>query len=644
MSESKKRVADSGGSTQAKKPKFEKKSAPKFNSEKSGNPFKNSGNKFGKPNNKFQKPNGKFQGKFQKPAPNKFDKSDGQTQPAGTEKKDWNKFKQEKKELRLKRKAARIGFDKVHEAKQLYEKLKCKSTENKAELCRELHKVFKDAETYQKMVMAHDTTRIVQCMLKRAPAEICQQISEALIPVVSKLAICDYAHFVVPRLLKYGSAEIKRKVIEATYGNVFSMLSRPKSTSIIDSIYLSYASSQQKALMRQELYGDLYKKAKDKTVKCIKDTYKNAPHEKPVVLGSVKSNLNHIANKTLVDNSLVHAVLLDYLSECNEEDRGEIIADFLPHIAALASTKDGVRAAMFCFWHSIVKDRRAILKSVREHLIKLCTHEHGHVFILTIINSTDDTKALKKSIFDPIFAEIESVAANEWGRKVIDWFVAPEDRARFHPQVIGLIEEGLQYSKKDKEVRRTELLEQISEPLCKTIIENPYFWLRGGHIAITTLNILKNCKHDQAQKKALEAVADVICNVDWKVTPKEVEEENKEVAEIKKKLEAKTEESKDKKDIPELVLGVEHAGLHIALKKIMKIEQFPAALATKLTEEVVENWLPLNRATFLLIKAYEGGDEEVQQKIKSLVTKQKKLLKTHNHAGSKILTELLGLK
>lgn len=108
--------------------------------------------------------------------------------------------------------------------------------------------------------MAHDTTRIIQCMLKRAPAEICQQISDALVPVVGKLAICDYAHFVVPRLLKYGTAEIKRKVIEAAFGNVVEMLNRPKSTSIIDSIYISYASSQQKALLRQELYGDLYKK------------------------------------------------------------------------------------------------------------------------------------------------------------------------------------------------------------------------------------------------------------------------------------------------------------------------------------------------------------------------------------------------
>lgn len=79
-------------------------------------------------------------------------------------------------------------------------------------------------------------------------------------PVVGKLAVCEYAHFVVPRLLKHGSSEIKHKVIDAAYGNVFSMLSRSQSASIIDSIYVSYANSQQKALLRQELYGDLYKK------------------------------------------------------------------------------------------------------------------------------------------------------------------------------------------------------------------------------------------------------------------------------------------------------------------------------------------------------------------------------------------------
>lgn len=51
-------------------------------------------------------------------------KEEGQTKPAATEKVDWNKFKQDKKDLRLKRKMAKTGFDKISEAKQIYEKLK----------------------------------------------------------------------------------------------------------------------------------------------------------------------------------------------------------------------------------------------------------------------------------------------------------------------------------------------------------------------------------------------------------------------------------------------------------------------------------------------------------------------------------------
>lgn len=54
----------------------------------------------------------------------------------------------------------------------------------------------------------------------------------------------------------------------------------------------------------------------------------------------------------------MHAVLLDYLNECNDEDRNEIVAAYSPYIPSLASTKDGVRAAIICFWNSIVKDRR----------------------------------------------------------------------------------------------------------------------------------------------------------------------------------------------------------------------------------------------------------------------------------------------
>lgn len=68
-----------------------------------------------------------------------------------------------------------------------------------------------------------------------------------------------YAHFCVNRMVKYGSPDIKDKIINSMFGNIISMLNNKYSSDIIDTIYMSWASSLQKSHMRQEFYGDLYK-------------------------------------------------------------------------------------------------------------------------------------------------------------------------------------------------------------------------------------------------------------------------------------------------------------------------------------------------------------------------------------------------
>lgn len=261
---------------------------------------------------------------------------------------------------------------------------------------------------------------------------------------------------------------------------------------------------------------------------------------------------------------------------------------------------------------------QAIVKILREHLVKLCTHEHGYILILAIVNSMDDTKALKKAVFDTIFAEITTVMSSEWGRRVIEWFVSPANTSSFHPQMTALLEEGLKFSKKDKETRRAELLEAVQEPLCDVIAENPDFWLRGGNTGLATAAILKSCTGDHL-KKAFDALATVVCNADWKVLPKEPEEEANDKTDKTIKVEkiddaaatsvdASVPKIKKKKKVfvgnedadaapakeVEFVTGVEHAGLHIALKKILKLGKdvdnsikFSSSLAQNLTNEVV---------------------------------------------------------
>lgn len=128
-------------------------------------------------------------------------------------------------------------------------------------------------------------------------------------------------------------------------------------------------------------------------------------------------------------------------------------------------------------------------------MVKICTHEHGHIFAIAVINALDDTKATKKAIFDTIQPELQNLMANQFGRRVIEWLVSPGDTNCFHPTFIATIEEGLQYGKKDKDVRRKEIFEQIEEPIATAIAENPEFWLSDKHIGLVTADILKKCNY-----------------------------------------------------------------------------------------------------------------------------------------------------
>lgn len=53
-----------------------------------------------------------------------------------------------------------------------------KETPDKNVLAKELHALLKGEQNYQKLVLAHDTARVVQCLLKFSPAEIKREISE----------------------------------------------------------------------------------------------------------------------------------------------------------------------------------------------------------------------------------------------------------------------------------------------------------------------------------------------------------------------------------------------------------------------------------------------------------------------------------
>lgn len=276
--------------------------------------------------------------------------------------------------------------------------------------------------------------------------------------------------------------------------------------------------------------------------------------------------------------------------------------------------------------------------------------------MITVINCTDDTVMLSKTVFNVIISRLESIASNEWGRKVLEWSVAPTDTAFFHPQFVTEMTGGLKHSKKDPEVRQKEIFAIVEKPFTEAIAKNATFWLRGGSTGLLTCAIMKKAKGDHS-KEAYAALADVVSDPEWKVceTETELEQDSEKVEpqipsiKIKKlKKNPLIDENEEKPEEKEMI-GIEHPGLHVVLKKLIKLDQvkddedksnrFGAALVVKLSKETVQKWIPLNRACFILLTLIENNDESIQSQIKQLL--DKKSLKKQQHSGAKILLKKL---
>jgi pumilio family protein 6 len=471
-----------------------------------------------------------------------------------------------------------------------------KSTKtSKESICKELYQLLESSD-FSKLSQSHDRARIIQMMLKKAPLNIKTDIGEKLIPHITEIALSKYGKFVVSRLMIYCGKEIREKAINGMLSNVVKLTNHKVSNPLIDMIYLNHASPDQKNFMKQEMYSDLYKKDKNKQVKSLKDTWSSSEMMKKGIMNSTKMNLTKLASKNLIDNSLVHAVLLEYLEEAEEQDRNEIIASYTSHLAAISSTKQGARAATLCYLYSVAKERRAILKSLKDHVEKLCMHEHGHLLILEILHTTDDTLNIKKTLLAQIIKNIEPIACNEYGKKILYFIVSP-NKEFLHPGLLKQLDEDykLGTQKKDVEIRRKELMEAVESDLCSEIKKNANFWLQGGHIARSLFAILQNTsENNEARSEAFDSLCEVICEREWMVNETEPtmddtkkEEEPVDTGKIKKKKKNPIEVVKKEEEPAKMVKGIEHAGLHIAIKKIAKLKNFAKAFANHCSEEVV---------------------------------------------------------
>jgi pumilio family protein 6 len=404
-----------------------------------------------------------------------------------------------KKERRQMRKKQRENYPIIERSKGKWEALRrhdC-NTSDRSKIITELVEATRGHVA--ELIAKHDTVRVVQCMLQYGTAEQRSSLFGEIKDSVKDLVKQKYAKHLILKILKYGTPSQRSAVMTSFHGSVCKLVKHTEASSVLETAYNDYATAQQRSALHLEFYGSQYAHFKPPDLLSLSSVLTSSnTSQKKSVMKYIKSQLLPIVDKPALKHSIVHHVLLEYLSHAEEEDRAEMIELVRERLVEIVHTRDGARATMHCIWHGTPKDRKAIVKSFKGFVKKICYEEHGFLVLLALFDSVDDTVLIRKAILSEILSELEEVTCHPNGCRLVLYLLSPRSPEHFKKSFCALLEPGdnNKHSKKSPEVRHSELLEAVSPSLVPLAQDKLEEWIRDKHLCHLLIEVIFNCKGD----------------------------------------------------------------------------------------------------------------------------------------------------
>lgn len=527
------------------------------------------------------------------------------------EKPNWKEAKKVYLELKEERKKKKLtDYETIVRAKKMWEEVrhdKC-PLEKRAKLIASLYEILEDKLT--KLVFQHDTSRIVQWLLKLGTPLIRSNITKILRSQIKNMILLKFSRCCVKNMVKYGDQECRHMVFSEINGHVVKCMSSVVSAPIMEFIYSIGATPEEKLLFRREFYGKMLKLVSDAQVSSLKDALSLKDVRKDVLVDT-KTNILQVVSKRVPVSQLMHSIILEYLKLCDDADRHDIIDILYPQYMELVKTREGAEIAMTCCWFTSAKVKKTILKSLKDEVKEVCMLPYGYLFMMALLDSVDDTVSLRKYVLNELLTNVIELLSRKEGRKVLTYLVAHRNLAYFSPELISLLKtaDSSIFVRKDMDIRRSEILEVIMAPLAKIISNDVTPWFQNPSSAMVLMAVLNAGKGD-IMMDVFCAVASYICQ-DIQVPV-----------------------GKEK------IALVEHRGFNFVIKRVMKNETDEESLATlsyqladHLSKEVIWRWIESNRGCFVLVYILESKNKSASKVLMGKLTQD---MKKHIAKGDSI--------
>ena len=385
----------------------------------------------------------------------------------------------------------------------------------------------------------HDSVRVIQCALKYATPEQRRQITTELKGSYRELAESKYAKFLIAKMV-VGDDESRDAVVEEFYGHVKGLIRHPEASWIVDDIYRTLATKQQKAILLREWYGPefvVFGKSKNRKTGLSADERVTAelseilalsPEKRGPIMSTLRELTNQLVQKKTTGFTILHDALLQYFLNCKQGSPE--ITEFLSMLhddeegdlqKNLAFTKSGSRLLCLCLAYGSSKDRRGILKFFKTHIKLLAGDQYGHTVLLTAYEVIDDTVMTSKTIFPELLSkDLDAETRNQellaqaehltaripllhlMSSDAPKWLI-PDETAALVSEVREIRKET---SKKDPEKRRLELLEHIAQPLLTLIASQAQFLAQSSFGCQFITETIFGCAGVPGVQSAMDAI------------------------------------------------------------------------------------------------------------------------------------------
>ncbi|PWY80562.1 protein PUF6 [Aspergillus heteromorphus CBS 117.55] len=437
------------------------------------------------------------------------------------------------KALLQERRAARPNADTIARSKKLWEQLRRKShvpLEERKKLIKELFEII--TGRVKDFVFKHDSVRVIQTALKYANLEQRKLIATELKGSYKELAQSRYAKFLVGKLIVHGDAEVRDLIVPEFYGHAKRLIRHPEGSWILDDIYRSVATKEQKANLLREWYGPEFVIFKDEREgppsADLSKILEEHPEKRGPIMHFLHELINQLVQKKTSGFTMLHDAMLQYYlntkpgsSEANEfiellkgDEEGDLVKN-------LAFTKSGARVMALSLAYSNAKDRKLLTRFYKDTIKMMAGDAHGHMVLLAAYEVIDDTKLTAKMVFpellnqamdaesrnDELLYQVTDLTARipilqPFAGDRAKWLL-PEGDLELLKEIREIRKET---SKKEPEIRRQELVKAASPAVLEFIAARAEPLLESSFGCQFLAEVLFNADGDKSA--ALAAVAE----------------------------------------------------------------------------------------------------------------------------------------